>query len=80
MTALPYPHKIVVPGNHDFGLETDIEVYKTLAKKFTIREKELVDPLTELNKLREVCSVLIHEPIEVEGVKIFGSPYVPSSH
>ena len=78
MQELPYKHKIVIPGNHDFGLEPETEVYKELANKFGTKEKEKVEPQNELKKLKEVCTVLMHEMIEIEGLKIFGSPYVVS--
>lgn len=42
--SLPYKHKIVVPGNHDFGLEHDIERYKAISQKFGVRDKEMVVP------------------------------------
>lgn len=63
LQSLPYKHKIVVPGNHDFGLETTQERYQLLSKKFGLREKELVNPEEELKKLKEVCTVLIHEEV-----------------
>lgn len=31
MASLPYKHKIVVAGNHDFGLEPNLEVYEAVS-------------------------------------------------
>lgn len=44
LLALPYKHKIVIPGNHDFGLMADIEKYKMVSESFKVKDKEMVDP------------------------------------
>lgn len=31
----------------------------------------------EIAKLKKVCTYLHHEMVEIEGIKIFGSPYQP---
>lgn len=31
----------------------------------------------EIEKLKKVCIYLQHEAVEIEGIKIFGSPYQP---
>jgi hypothetical protein len=31
----------------------------------------------EIKKLKEICTYLQHESVEIEGLKIFGSPYQP---
>jgi len=49
---LPHPHKVVIPGNHEFFLESD----------------------TSKRSLISNATVLIHEAIEIEGLKIWGSP------
>ena len=41
LKALPYKHKIVIPGNHDFALENgqDHERYKQICEIFRVKEK-----------------------------------------
>lgn len=60
ISSLPYKHKIVIPGNHDFGLEQDHQRYKAISQKFGVRDKEMVVPSEELKMLKEVCTVLMH--------------------
>ena len=55
----PYPHKIFVPGNHDFGLERETARYREDCEKRGI-------------------TLLIDEGIEIEGIKIYGSPITPT--
>jgi Icc-related predicted phosphoesterase len=52
---LPHRHKIVIPGNHDFFLESGPT------------ERSLLPNAT----------VLIDEEIEIEGLRIWGSPVTP---
>lgn len=39
-----------------------------------------MNPPEEVAKLKEVCTYLMHEQVEVEGVRIFGSPYVNANY
>ena len=71
---LPYKHKIVIAGNHDFAL--DKERYEEHLKKTKHMHYQL-DSDAEIKKIKEVCTYLEHEAIDVEGLKIFGSPYSP---
>ena len=52
---LPHRHKIVIPGNHEFFLESN----------------------PERRSLLDNAHVLIDESIEIEGLKIYGSPMTP---
>jgi len=52
---LPHPHKIVVPGNHEFFLEADPSRRSLLSN----------------------AMVLVNEAIEIEGLRIWGSPVTP---
>jgi len=52
---LPHRHKILVPGNHEFFLETDRSKRSMLSKAL----------------------VLIDEAIEIDGLRIWGSPVTP---
>lgn len=53
---LPHPHKVVVPGNHEFFLEQDPAKRSFLSN----------------------ATVLINEGMEVEGLKVWGSPVLSS--
>lgn len=33
-------------------------------------------PSVEIERLKEVCTYLCHDYVEIEGVRIFGSPYL----
>ena len=39
----------------------------------------MADAEFELKRLKSICTFLVHEAVEIEGVKIFGSPYVIST-
>jgi predicted phosphodiesterase len=71
--SLPFKHKIVIAGNHDVCL--DQKSYPELRKKFTIDDADADKART---KLKAVCIYLEHEYTEVEGIRIFGSPYTPA--
>ncbi len=57
----PYTHKIFIAGNHDFCFETHIS------------ENAVVDIL---NKFGDV-TYLMDNSVQIEGVKIYGSPWQP---
>ena len=52
---LPYKHRIVVPGNHEFFLEAD----------------------SARRSLLSYATVLINDSVEIEGLRIWGSPVTP---
>jgi hypothetical protein len=74
LDSLPYKDKIVVAGNHDFVLDLD---------KYQIKHKprrhpyEKMNPAEEVAALRQRCTYLCHEGAEVQGLRVFGSPYQP---
>lgn len=72
LSTLPYKYKIVIPGNHDTSL--DGKSFKALQKDFGLNEGD-----AEKGKalMKQVCTYLEHEMVEIEGVRIFGSPYTP---
>jgi Icc-related predicted phosphoesterase len=74
LKRLPYKHKIVVAGNHDFVL--DRQNYETKHKPKR-HKYEKMNSEDEIQKLKEVCTYLDHESTVVEGINIFGSPYQP---
>jgi 3',5'-cyclic AMP phosphodiesterase CpdA len=65
LSKLPYKHKIVIAGNHDFGLEASEELYQTIAERWSVPKSERVNPLLEIEKLKSVCTYLNHECVEV---------------
>lgn len=58
MNKIPAKHKILVPGNHDWGFQTNESGFRDICRQNGI-------------------TVLIHEYIEIEGFKIFGTPWQP---
>ncbi len=59
ITALPHPHKIIVPGNHDVAIMHNKENACALFDKPGVH-------------------LLIDRMVEVMGLKIWGSPWVPT--
>lgn len=45
MEKLPYKHKIVIGGNHDFGLMKDRKTYLDICDYFEISEEYRIDNL-----------------------------------
>ena len=60
----PSEYKVYVPGNHDSFLDSPA------GRKF-IKEVNKETSLTGM-------SILVNSTIEIEGIKIFGSPYTPT--
>ncbi|EQC33467.1 hypothetical protein SDRG_08978 [Saprolegnia diclina VS20] len=69
LAALPHRHKVVVAGNHELSL--DAAWYPTDWKKW---HKTFQDPSVSKQLLRH-CTYLENQVLEVEGLRIFGSPY-----
>lgn len=61
MEKQPYTHKILIPGNHDFGFETDFALWKDECEKKGIH-------------------LLNDSGIEIQGIRIWGSPITPWFH
>lgn len=62
IARLPHKHKIVIAGNHDFGLQEDAGC---------------INYCRSLGQADPNFHYLVHEAVEIEGVKFFGSPWVP---
>eukprot|EP00735_Rhodelphis_limneticus_P014193 TRINITY_DN8193_c0_g1::TRINITY_DN8193_c0_g1_i1::g.7222::m.7222 TRINITY_DN8193_c0_g1::TRINITY_DN8193_c0_g1_i1::g.7222 ORF type:complete len:264 (+),score=15.28,sp/O15442/MPPD1_HUMAN/46.40/4e-74,Metallophos/PF00149.23/4.5e-11,Metallophos_2/PF12850.2/5.4e-09 TRINITY_DN8193_c0_g1_i1:200-991(+) len=73
LDTLPHPHKLVVPGNHDFIF--DQKMYPDLWPRFH-RVEEDVGPC--LYRLRKSCRFLIDETVIINGYKFYGSPWSPT--
>lgn len=69
-------HRVVIAGNHDLSL--DAASYEVNYKRFNHSEKYDTEKLVQ--RMREVCHYLDHEPVEVAGLRFFGSPYQPEFH
>lgn len=54
----PATHKILIPGNHDWGFQRDPHHFRDICEQNGI-------------------ILLMHEYLELEGLKIFGSPWQP---
>lgn len=66
---LPYKHKVVIAGNHDLCFDKDF-------KGNHVAGREVVDP----EKARAIltnCIYLEDSMVEIEGIKIWGSPWQP---
>ncbi len=67
--ALPHPHKILVPGNHDMIM--DQTYYADYWSDWSLVQ-ETVDP-----SIWSGVHVLVDRRIDIQGVAIYGSPWVP---
>ena len=56
-SELPHPHKVLIGGNHDFLLEQNPTLFRSL--------------------LPSNITYLENESIEIEGIKVWGSPITP---
>ncbi|CAJ0939536.1 unnamed protein product, partial [Mesorhabditis belari] len=64
LEKLPHRYKIVVPGNHDTDFDTR-EKYRSSASS------------TQTVRLLTEPTILLDSSINIEGIKIYGSPWVP---
>ena len=80
----PFKHKILVPGNHDLCL--DDETFARLIEPQNLNdvEKQKLREQWDSKNLKKMITdagenihILEHEAIELNGVKFFGSPYIP---
>ena len=72
LATLPHTHKIVIAGNHD--LTFDLESYPQLWKRF--HHTHMLDAARIKGSLSN-CTYLQDEECEVEGIRIYGSPWQP---
>lgn len=69
-----YKHIIVIAGNHELSFDEENEQDYKQAKFF--RKKIGNVNFKEAKKLLTNCIYLEHQGIEIEGLKIFGTPYL----
>ncbi|CAJ0939485.1 unnamed protein product, partial [Mesorhabditis belari] len=62
---LPHQHKIVIPGNHEYGFDTRESAREYVTRVTTKNPREL---LTN-------CTLLMDESIEISGIKLYGSSW-----
>ena len=79
LDRLKFRHKIVICGNHEVHFDEKLEPESSKRKRQ--HPCEVIRSLTKKtsNELKEIlkkhCTYLEHELVEIEGLKIFGSPY-----
>lgn len=77
MKKLPHKHKIVIPGNHDLALEMRNGYLDDFGNAHQIKHG--------FNRARakEIftnCTMISDESVEIDGLKIYGSPWQPEFH
>lgn len=81
---LPVKYKVCTAGNHDKSFDPkfwydgakDSDRYK----KRIAKAEEWLPPIIDALKAKEGCFFLNHELVEIDGFKIFGSPWSVSFH
>jgi Icc-related predicted phosphoesterase len=76
-SSLPHKYKILVAGNHDLTLDESFYLDKRKVRKFHRKPCDL-EVVRKVVKQNEKFFYLHHDWVEVNGLKIFGSPYVPT--
>lgn len=71
--ALPHPHKVVVPGNHDWPLQPDRPRWQVHA-----RYPEAVRASAHRQAEDAGAVLLVDAEATVGGLRIFGQPWVPA--
>lgn len=63
LKRLPYKHKVVIAGNHDFALDDENYELKHKPKRHPYEKKMKSE--VEIEKVRSVCTYLKHEMVEI---------------
>lgn len=76
----PFEHKIWVAGNHDWGMEYDQDAYESWCGRRMRKVKKLSETRKHITKLCKELGItyLNNSGVEVEGLKIWGSPDQPA--
>jgi predicted phosphodiesterase len=81
----PHKYKIMIAGNHDFGMSNNQDQFNKWVSRRYLPESE-VGTLRDLRSVKEKALELIKNKsiillessgVEIEGIKIYGSPYQP---
>lgn len=81
----PYKHKVFIAGNHDLTFESEI-LLKNKSEWFDKKSYSNLNPANGkpqwlevlLNELPDGVTYLENSDIEIDGIKIWGSPFSPS--
>ena len=79
--SLPHKHKLVVPGNHDSVMDPEVrkKIKSGEVEVFDKEEVRMWRNLEENDKFLTNAHVLINSSLDIEGLKLFGSPYTDES-
>ena len=72
LQSLPHKYKIVIAGNHDLSFET-----ATFDQTFSRFGRGKLEDHRQAKQSLSGCTYLEDSGIEIEGVKIWGSPWTP---
>lgn len=74
LASLPYEHKVVIAGNHEFTFDLGIEFQvKNMLSKSPDYDPTL--PHKDIKNVLQDCIYLEDEEIELYGYKIYGTPW-----
>ena len=75
--SLPHKQKLVVPGNHDSVMDPEVrkKIKSGEVEVFDKEEVRMWRNLEENDKFLTNAHVLINSSLDIEGLKLFGSPY-----
>ncbi|KAL6060384.1 putative phosphoesterase [Balamuthia mandrillaris] len=76
IAELPFAHKIVIAGNHDVMMDTVFYEHHW----WRYHRQKVEHHIQLKQRLEEVCTYLEHKLYQVNGINIFGSPWVPYYH
>eukprot|EP00732_Lithocolla_globosa_P005268 Lithocolla_globosa_v1_NODE_5349_length_1257_cov_6.914309.p1 type:complete len:249 gc:universal NODE_5349_length_1257_cov_6.914309:141-887(+) len=72
LKSLPHPTKVVIAGNHDTCC--DLTYYNQNWNKIP-GHKTALDPKVMKRYVQDVCVYLEDQPVEIQGIKAYGSPW-----
>lgn len=81
-SRLPHKYKIMIAGNHDWGLEIDQSQYDKWSLYRYQPHMDLLDIRQEILPLMKANDIIYlnSSSVEIEGIKIYGSPVSPEFH
>ena len=79
--TLPHKHKVVIAGNHDTSFDLDLIKHKRKSWQWQLTKENYEDRLAlygvdSVHGLLTNCVYLQDSLIEIDGVKIYGSPWL----
>jgi len=73
LSTMPHKYKVVVPGNHDSVMDANVREFIIQTENHKKEQESWIASLQGTNLLKNAV-VLINKPIDIEGVKFFGTP------